>query len=54
MVYIKVKIYGSLVLPVVLCGCASWFLTLREENKGCGILSTGRERERVRRLEKIA
>jgi hypothetical protein len=53
---IKVQIYGSLVLPVVLYGCASWFLTLREENKCCGILSTrgvgGRERDR--RLAKIA
>jgi hypothetical protein len=29
-----VKIYGSLVLPVVLYGCASWCLTLREENIG--------------------
>ena len=31
---IKVKIYGSLVLPVVFCGCETWFLTWREENIG--------------------
>jgi hypothetical protein len=27
----KVKIYKTIVLPVVLYGCETWFLTLREE-----------------------
>jgi hypothetical protein len=28
---IKIKIYKILILPVVLYGCATWSLTLREE-----------------------
>jgi hypothetical protein len=28
---IKVKIYGTIILPVVLYGCKTWSLTLREE-----------------------
>jgi hypothetical protein len=28
---VKVKIYKTIILPVVLCGCETWFLTLREE-----------------------
>jgi len=27
---IKIKIYGSIILPVVLYGCETWSLTLRE------------------------
>jgi hypothetical protein len=30
---IKVRIYKTIILPVVLYGCETWFLTLREENK---------------------
>jgi hypothetical protein len=30
---IKIKIYRATVLPVVLCGCETWFLTLREEQR---------------------
>jgi hypothetical protein len=30
---VKVKIYKSIILPVVLYGCETWFLTLREENR---------------------
>jgi hypothetical protein len=29
----KVKIYKTIILPVVLYGCETWFLTLREENR---------------------
>jgi hypothetical protein len=29
----KVKIYKTIILPVVLYGCKTWFLTLREENR---------------------
>ena len=28
---IKFKIYRTIILPIVLCGCETWSLTLREE-----------------------
>jgi len=31
--YIKIKIYSTIILPVVLYGCETWSLTLREERK---------------------
>ena len=30
---LKIKIYRTIILPVVLCGCDTWSLTLREERK---------------------
>jgi hypothetical protein len=30
---LKVKIYKTIILPVVLYGCGTWSLTLREEHK---------------------
>jgi hypothetical protein len=30
---VKIKIYKSTVLPVVLYGCEIWYLTLREEHR---------------------
>jgi hypothetical protein len=30
---VKVRIYKTIILPVVLCGCGTWFLTAREEHK---------------------
>jgi hypothetical protein len=30
---VKVKIYKTLILPVVLYGCETWSLTLREEHR---------------------
>jgi len=30
---LKIKIYGTIILPVVLYGCETWSLTLREERK---------------------
>jgi len=30
---IKIKIYGNIILPVVLYGCETWSLTLREERR---------------------
>ena len=30
---LKIKIYRTLILPVVLYGCVTWSLTLREERK---------------------
>jgi hypothetical protein len=32
-VNIKVKIYRTIILPVVLYGCGTWSLTLREEHR---------------------
>jgi len=28
---LKIKIHKTIILPVVLCGCETWSLTLREE-----------------------
>jgi hypothetical protein len=30
---VKVKIYKTIILPVVLYGCETWFLMLREEHR---------------------
>jgi len=30
---LKIKIYRTIILPVVLCGCETWSLILREERK---------------------
>jgi hypothetical protein len=30
---VNVKMYKIIILPVVLCGCETWYLTLREENR---------------------
>jgi hypothetical protein len=30
---LKIKIYKTVILPVVLYGCETWFLTLREEHR---------------------
>ena len=30
---LKIKIYRTIILAVVLCGCETWLLTLREERK---------------------
>jgi hypothetical protein len=30
---LKVRIYKTIILPVVLYGCETWFLTLREEHR---------------------
>ena len=31
--YLKIKIYGTIILPVVLYGCETWSVTLREERR---------------------
>ena len=28
---IKIKIYRTVIFPIVFCGCETWFLTFREE-----------------------
>jgi hypothetical protein len=30
---LKIRIYKTIILPVVLYGCATWSLTLREEHR---------------------
>jgi hypothetical protein len=30
---INIKIYKTIILPVVLCGCKTWSLTLREKHR---------------------
>jgi hypothetical protein len=30
---IKIEIYTTVILPVVLCGCETWFLILRERHR---------------------
>jgi len=30
---VEIKIYRTIILPVVLCGCEAWLLTLREERR---------------------
>jgi hypothetical protein len=30
---IKIRIYKTIILPVVLYGCETWYLTLREEHR---------------------
>jgi hypothetical protein len=30
---INIKIYRTLIVPVFLCGCETWSLTVREENR---------------------
>jgi hypothetical protein len=30
---VKITIYKTIILPVVLYGCEAWFLTLREEHR---------------------
>jgi hypothetical protein len=29
---VKIRMYKTIILPLVLCGCETWCLTLREEN----------------------
>ena len=30
---VKIKIYRNIILPIILYGCETWLLTLREERK---------------------
>jgi hypothetical protein len=30
---VKIKIYKTIILPAILYGCKTWYLTLREEHK---------------------
>jgi len=52
---LRIKVYGTIILPVVLCGCETWSLTFREERMlrvfGNRVLGRifGLEREEVTR-----
>jgi len=51
-ILIKIKIYTTIILPVVLCGCETWPLTLREE-RGLRVLRIfGPKRDEVTEMEK--
>jgi len=30
---VKIRIYRTIILPIVLCGCETWSLTLKEEHR---------------------
>ena len=38
---LKIKIYRNIIFPVVLYGCETWFLTLREKSRLGGCLRIG-------------
>jgi len=56
---LKIKIYGTIILPVVLYGCETWSLTSREERRlrvfGNRVLRRvfGPKRDEVTGMEKI-
>jgi hypothetical protein len=37
---IKIRIYRTIILPVVLYGCETWYLTLREDHR-LGVFKNG-------------
>jgi hypothetical protein len=57
---VKIKIYKTIIIPVVLYGCETWSLTLREEHRlrvfENRVLRRifGPKRDKCRRLEKTA
>jgi len=57
---LKIKIYRTIILPVVLYGCEAWSLTLREERnlrvfeKMVLRIIFGPRRDEVRGMEEIA
>jgi hypothetical protein len=58
--YVKVRLYKTIILPVVLYGCETWSLTVREEHKlrvfENRVLRRifGTKRDRVKGMEKAA
>jgi hypothetical protein len=34
---IKIKIHKTIILPVIVCGCETWSVTLRKEHKHGGV-----------------
>jgi hypothetical protein len=51
---LKIKIYRTVIMPVVLNGCETWSITLREERR-LRVLRRifGRERDEVTGVEEI-
>ena len=49
---LKIKIYRTKILPVVLYGCETWSLTLREERRLRVLRITGPKRGEVMGVEK--
>ena len=43
---IKIKIYRTIIIPAVLCGCETWSITLTEEHREPGNIH-GSKREKV-------
>jgi len=52
---LKIKIYRTIIFPVVVCGCGTWSLTLREERR-LRVLGKvfGPKRDEVTGMEKAA
>jgi hypothetical protein len=44
----KTRIYTTIIVPVVLCGCETWSLTLREEYRLRALRISGPKRDEVR------
>ena len=58
---ITIKIYRTVILPVVLCGCESWSVKLREEhrlrvfeNRVLRTIYLGQEEQGKRKVKKTA
>jgi hypothetical protein len=58
---VRIRVCKTIILPVVLCGCRTWSLTLREEHRLGGVLQEGAEEDiwaeegrGCRRMEKTA
>jgi hypothetical protein len=56
---LKIGIYKTIILPVVLNGCETWSLTLREEHRlkvfeNLVLMIFGLKRDEVTRVEKTA
>ena len=46
---LKIKIHRSIILPVFLCGCETWSLTLRDERRLRVLRIFGSKRDEVTR-----
>jgi hypothetical protein len=44
--HIKIKTYRTIILPVVLCGCEAWCLTLNEEHR-LGVFKNSRVMRKI-------
>jgi hypothetical protein len=44
---VKIRIYKTIILPVVPCGCETWSLTVREEHRVRVLRIFGQNRDEV-------